>query len=484
MKIHLKTQKYINASNLLNHEIDTVLELHQKYAVSIKLLITWVRQINKNLRINKDLQLSEILQILIFVKKNKIQNKIKAVFTFLKNGLTIEQCYWCLRCTDIKNVTISKLVKWTKNLNRGQVYFDCELSFISRIIKISRLGRDSMNAESLVLRYGESLGAIMYSSRREDASYSKEKVAKLKGKEYADAAFKNRAFSLEIFITKYGEKEGLERWEKYKSKRKATYSKNKNAGRDYNSFSLKTYINKYGETEGLKNWQNMREKCIKHGSKEHLREIYGDEAAEKMAKNRWGIVSLNAFVKRHGEEEGTKRYNAFIEKQKSNQNLEYLIEKYGEEEGYKKYVKVAWKSNKTSDISLKFFKLLEEHEIYFDLESPIFLNGEERKLLGQKIVFVDGKSDNLIIEFFGDIWHANPKLFEVSACPNPFSDMTSEEIRLRDEKRISILENKGFKVLIIWEHDFKSNEELIIANTIEWIKRNRNTHEISENCQD
>jgi G:T-mismatch repair DNA endonuclease (very short patch repair protein) len=40
----------------------------------------------------------------------------------------------------------------------------------------------------------------------------------------------------------------------------------------------------------------------------------------------------------------------------------------------------------------------------------------------------------------------------------------------KDSKRISILENRGYRVLIIWEYDFKKAKEETVKKCIEFLK--------------
>ena len=68
------------------------------------------------------------------------------------------------------------------------------------------------------------------------------------------------------------------------------------------------------------------------------------------------------------------------------------------------------------------------------------------------------------------MWHANPALFKESACPNPFAkEISAAEIRDQDAKRVKILKEKGFKVLVIWEKDVKENREAMLHTCLEFL---------------
>lgn len=79
-------------------------------------------------------------------------------------------------------------------------------------------------------------------------------------------------------------------------------------------------------------------------------------------------------------------------------------------------------------------------------------------------------SKKCIIEFHGDIWHANPKIFKDDDRPNySKSNLTSKDIWERDKVRIGIMEKEGFKVKIIWEKDYHKNKNKIINECIKFI---------------
>jgi len=81
---------------------------------------------------------------------------------------------------------------------------------------------------------------------------------------------------------------------------------------------------------------------------------------------------------------------------------------------------------------------------------------------------VDILHDKKIIEFYGDFWHANPKIYSGNEYIKSFSiNKTANEIWLKDNDRIDSLKKLGYDVLIIWENDWKKNK----LDCIEKIKK-------------
>jgi G:T-mismatch repair DNA endonuclease (very short patch repair protein) len=61
-----------------------------------------------------------------------------------------------------------------------------------------------------------------------------------------------------------------------------------------------------------------------------------------------------------------------------------------------------------------------------------------------------------IYEFNGDYWHGNPNLYK-STDTNKHNKKTFEELYKKTIERESFLVKNGYKVVSIWESDFKPN---------------------------
>lgn len=88
---------------------------------------------------------------------------------------------------------------------------------------------------------------------------------------------------------------------------------------------------------------------------------------------------------------------------------------------------------------------------------------------------VDFMLGDKIIEFYGDYWHANPLVEKYASDdvvihrPNR-SLQTAGAIRAWDAKRISEIEQTGYKVLIIWESEYNHDREGTKAKCLEFLK--------------
>lgn len=67
---------------------------------------------------------------------------------------------------------------------------------------------------------------------------------------------------------------------------------------------------------------------------------------------------------------------------------------------------------------------------------------------------------NLIIEYFGDYWHCNP----IKYSANYFNQKKGKfawELWNYDKLKLDLIESYGYNIEVIWERDFRTNNEII-----------------------
>ena len=114
------------------------------------------------------------------------------------------------------------------------------------------------------------------------------------------------------------------------------------------------------------------------------------------------------------------------------------------------------------------------------------LNGEfgRQDIITNKYYYFDFviSSIKFCIEFNGDVFHANPKLYKETDCPNFFcKEKQSKEIWEFDRYKNNILEKEGYKIFIVWESDYKKDKENVIKNILKEL--NKNVEVILPKCQ-
>ena len=78
------------------------------------------------------------------------------------------------------------------------------------------------------------------------------------------------------------------------------------------------------------------------------------------------------------------------------------------------------------------------------------------------------KELNLVVEFNGTYWHCDPRFYEKNYF-NQKKKLNAEQIWSYDNDRKIFLEDLGYKVIVVWEHDYKTNSEQTLNILSEFI---------------
>jgi very-short-patch-repair endonuclease len=203
------------------------------------------------------------------------------------------------------------------------------------------------------------------------------------------------------------------------------------------TFSLEKCIQKYGEKEGKLKFEERQEKWQNNLKTKPIEEI--------KRINKLKGITLENMIRKWGEIEGTEKYNNWLTK----------------------YTRHTFYSNVSQEL---FYKLLENIQ---DKENVKFATHNKEKITkyNNKIYSYDFCYKNKIIEFNGDLLHANPEIYKEIDCPNPYNkDITAKQIWEYDELKNNVILNKGYKLLIIWEKDYNENKEKIINECLKFLE--------------
>lgn len=159
--------------------------------------------------------------------------------------------------------------------------------------------------------------------------------------------------------------------------------------------------------------------------------------------------SLEKCIKDNGLEEGTRIFN---ERQVKWQRS--LLENGNMKLGYSKV------SQDLFDKLFNHYKLEDHIYVYYASKNKEYFIS----LIDQEFYsydFTDRKRKK-IIEYNGDLYHANPLLYTENDEPNPFrkgDKYKASEIWKRDERKIEVANQHGFEVLTIWDSEYKKDSD-------------------------
>lgn len=120
-------------------------------------------------------------------------------------------------------------------------------------------------------------------------------------------------------------------------------------------------------------------------------------------------------------------------------------------------------SSNRSKQEVAFFKDIQE--IVPHAKQGQTVRNEKNTYFFPDILFKEG----IIIEYFGDHWHANPKTHKPEDIVH--SNNTAKSIWDKDSQRIKDLESIGYKVIVVWQSDYTKNKMVILKsldNLLNW----------------
>ena len=272
---------------------------------------------------------------------------------------------------------------------------------IRKNIGASSVGKNSLNG--FIKRYGEEDGKRKYN-------------------EFVSKSIQN----LDKFIEKYGLIEGSIKYAEYCDNKtrnfpgKVSYWTSLGFSSDIaktlvassqNTCSLSKFIERYGEDVGTDKYIS---KCKNHSFAVSIGgfiEKYGDEEGRKrfFEYNKQKSCSLESFIMRDGEAEGTRKYNEKCKNISESQLKENYIEKHGIEKWHKRYSRTTKYSKESIRYLLGIYKILRRNGVKKD---DVYWGIHPHK----EYFLIDGVGDiffydftipklKLIIEYHGVAFH-------------------------------------------------------------------------------
>lgn len=119
------------------------------------------------------------------------------------------------------------------------------------------------------------------------------------------------------------------------------------------------------------------------------------------------------------------------------------------EERVELFRKVFANKNGVSKAAKQFLERLSKSGILLDVECGVH----------GFIVDALVRNTKTIIEFYGDVFHCNPKIFTEPSRYCSWISRTVQEQWDRDRKRLAVFYRYGYRVIVVWESDWYSNPE-------------------------
>jgi hypothetical protein len=187
---------------------------------------------------------------------------------------------------------------------------------------------------------------------------------------------------------------------------------------------------------------------------------YSEEEAKILRKERQRTFTLEKCISKYGEEIGFEVWRT------RNTNWSSKMETMYKNGEYTRFCK-----HNYSNSELNFIKNLLNH--YTPIHTYYCaLPGNKQffrhfKDSGITLAY-DFVCEKKIIEFNGDYWHCNPFIYSPEYF-HKFMKCTAQEKWNADKKKIDLIKDAGYEVLVIWESEYKQSPELIIDKCIKYL---------------
>ena len=152
-------------------------------------------------------------------------------------------------------------------------------------------------------------------------------------------------------------------------------------------------------------------------------------------------------------------------------SLEKCIERYGLEEGTKRFEKRQedWLKSLKNSSKNNFTNGIQTSTIANEFLNKLIkiLNAGKKELIIGKYAY-DFCYNNKIIEFNGDYWHMNPKIYNKNDI-NKTTGCTAKQAWDNDKKKIKHAKSKGYEITTVWESDYRNDPDAVIKKCMEFL---------------
>lgn len=185
---------------------------------------------------------------------------------------------------------------------------------------------------------------------------------------------------------------------------------------------------------------------------------YTREESILKVQERQRTFSLDICIRKYGEDKGKEIWNA-----RQSLWLDTLYSNMTDEE-YKDLSlrKTSAMRNRWSRVAFTLFDELKHPEAVYASETD---HNEAHIIMedGSEFTYpVDYMLGNKVIEFYGDVMHANPNKYVGTDHTTILHKHNAQFLWDRDARKQKIITDNGYDLLVVWEHDYKWNKEATI----------------------
>ena len=217
----------------------------------------------------------------------------------------------------------------------------------------------------------------------------------------------------------------------------------------------------YGNTQFLVKYCGLKLRGAKEASNtKRVRDLY-----KKTCLNKYGVINVSQaeHIKKKKENAAIEKYgviNVFQAEEIKEKSKNTMLEKYNVTNSV--HLPRRAHTGKISHPHRAIADIILDLGYNLDVEVPNLCRAYNPFLKREysPIVDIKLKGYDIVIEIYGDTWHANPQKYKPSdLIPKYEGDTPAEEIWAFDKAREKQIRDAGYELIIIWDSEYHHNKQ-------------------------
>jgi hypothetical protein len=191
---------------------------------------------------------------------------------------------------------------------------------------------------------------------------------------------------------------------------------------------------------------------------------YNEDESISLVKKRQATFSKEMCIQKYGEENGSKRWLDRQEKWIFTLNSKSDEEKI---EINRRKLSGRYCSKISQVLFWDIYNIVTSDQVMFsELNSEYYLISEEKKWYAYDYVDITNKK---CIEFNGDFWHCNEETITNIDEIHRVRKISWLDILKSDNLKLELIKNRGYKIMIVWESEYKKNPKETLEKCIKFL---------------
>ncbi len=198
----------------------------------------------------------------------------------------------------------------------------------------------------------------------------------------------------------------------------------------------------------------------------YLKKGFSEIESLELVSKRQATFSLEICIEKFGEIEGKLVW--FERQEKWQKTLDLKSDEEKIEINRKKLFNNSGYSKISQEMFWKIYENFNRNNVKFEELNGEVIRYDKDNKKHYRYDYVDFTSKK-VLEFNGDFWHCNPNKYNENFI-NTITNLKASDVWKHDEMKINWIKNRDYKVMVIWESQYKKDKEATIKKCINFLK--------------